>query len=375
MPLSRRFLSVLLLLFASLAAHGQDYAQFNVILDLNYASAERSVELYTGLGGRPEDIARLRGSQIAVATTELLAQRRLDLSMLQSALELAKFNQTITDDVFHIQDARKNAAAIKELLVELSRRNFGQKVISTVEQLFPGQARVTTRIPIYFVAFGHQNIDAYVRRVVWRGDVPVFVGEGKGEVTIVVNLAKAVYYGRTVDECFLELMSVVAHEVFHAAFGVYKDGSPSWRSYYAAHTTPFDQLLDLAHNEGIAYYLTLVQRSRGRLVLDWEQRAREAFAEFNRRAEELLSPRTPPRRAGDIIRMANTSGYWESYGAIAGMIVARQIDQTLGRAALVETVERGPGDFFQKYAELQRRDSNFPQLSDPVLRAIAPVRR
>ena len=52
-------------------------------------------------------------------------------------------------------------------------------------------------VPVYVVAFGYQTVDAYVRRVVWRGNVPVFVGEGEGEVTIIVNLSKAISYGRS----------------------------------------------------------------------------------------------------------------------------------------------------------------------------------
>ena len=86
----------------------------------------------------------------------------------------------------------------------------------------------------------------------------------------------------------------MAHEVFHAAFGAYKDNSPVWRQYYGMRRTYLDQLLDLAQNEGIAYYLTLIQRTRGRLVMDWPERVRTAFTDFNRNAEELLSPRTRP---------------------------------------------------------------------------------
>jgi hypothetical protein len=268
-----------------------------------------------------------------------------------------------------MHDARANVAAISELLAEAQKRNFGQKVVSTVAQLFPSDARVSTMIPIYFVAFGHQNIDAFVRRVVWRGDTPSFTGEGQGELTIVVNLAKCVNYGRSVDERFIGMLSVVAHEVFHAAFGVYKDGSPVWKDYYASHRTPFDQLLDLSHNEGIAYYLTLIQSSRGRLPADGLERARHSFEDFNRNAAELLAPGTTFRRSEDIIRLSNTSGYWESYGAITGMIIARQIDQALGRQALSETIARGPSDFFGKYADLMKRDGNIPVLSGAIIQS------
>ena len=357
------------MLLLAAASRAQQNDMFNVYLRIDYASAEKTLELYRGLGGRPADIAALRGSQIALSTTAFLAQRPLDTPELEEALESVKFNQGLGDDVFRMHDARANVAAISELLAEAQKRNFGQKVVSTVAQLFPSDARVSTMIPIYFVAFGHQNIDAFVRRVVWRGDTPSFTGEGQGELTIVVNLAKCVNYGRSVDERFIGMLSVVAHEVFHAAFGVYKDGSPVWKDYYASHRTPFDQLLDLSHNEGIAYYLTLIQSSRGRLPADGLERARHSFEDFNRNAAELLAPGTTYRRSEDIIRLSNTSGYWESYGAITGMIIARQIDQALGRQALSETIARGPSDFFGKYADLMKRDGNIPVLSGAIIQS------
>ena len=345
----------------------QDHPHFNVLLRLDYSSAEKTVEVYQGLSGHPDEIARLRGSQIALATTALLARRALDLPMLERSLDAAKFNQTLDDDVFRMKEARANVAAIKELLLEVQRRNFGQRVTSTVEQIFPQDARVVTSIPMYFVAFGHENIDAYVRRVVWHGDTPMFVGENEGELTIVVNLAKAVRYGRTTTERLEGLLSVVAHEVFHAAFGVYKEGSPVWREYYADHASYLDRLLDLTQNEGIAYYLSMLQQYHGRDLPAFSEQAPGVFAEFNRNAAELLSSRINNRRASDIIGRANTSGYWQSFGSITGMFIAREIDEQLGRTALVETIAAGPADFFGKYVSLMKRDSNIPSLSAPIL--------
>jgi hypothetical protein len=372
---ARRFFLILVFLAGTGSSlRAQDYGQFQMLLELNYVSAERTIELYQGLGGRPGDIAQLKGSQLALATTELLVQRRLTNADLESALESAKFNQGLGEDLFRMKEARDNAAALKELYDELRKRNFGQRVVSTVEQLFPAGVRVSTTLPIYFVVFGHQNIDAFVRRVVWQGNTPTFTGEGSGELTIVVNLASAIRYGRTVDERYLGLLSTVAHEVFHAAFGAYKDKSPEWRAQYARGQTYLDALMDLTQNEGIAYYLSLIQIARGRLPADWQQRVTQVFATYNQCASELVSPGLTPRRGNEILRLANTSGYWESYGAMTGMIMARAIDQYLGRSGLSETIVRGPADFFLKYAELTRRDPALPALSPSILRSISPSR-
>jgi hypothetical protein len=361
---------VLAVILSTASLLAQEHGEFQLVLELHYASAEQTVDLYRGLSGRPGEIARLRGSQLAMQTTALLSHRLLDLAGLERALEAAKFNQDLGEDVYRMKDAREHVEDLAELLAALHRRNFGQRVSSTVEQLFPAGTQVRGTLPIYFVAFGHENIDAFVRRVVWDGDRPTDRGEREGEPTIVVNLAKAVHYGRTVDERFLGLLSTVSHEVFHASFEAYKDASTVWRNYYARHRSYFDALADLAQNEGIAYYLSLIQTSRGRLPADWDRRVGTAFQSFNHAAEELLNPAVPPRRAQDLLLSANTSGSWESYGAMAGMVMAKQIDQGLGRAALAETIANGPVDFFTKYITVVQRDASTPALSPAVIRAI-----
>lgn len=361
------FLCFLIPLLISLAS-SQPNPHFNIRLSINYESAERCIELYEGRSGSGSDIAALRGSRLALATTADLARRSLTSRDLESSLNDIKFGQVEADDVFRLKDARENVTLIKELLTTIRRRNFAQRVVSTVEQLFPPGTSIAASVPVYVVAFGHENIDAYVRRVVWHGDVPQFVGEGEGELTIVVNLAKAVSYGRTVDERFIGVLSVVAHEVFHVAFGVYKDAVPAWQSYYATHTSYLDQLLDLTQNEGIAHYLTFEQRTRGVLPLDWEEKITAAFADFNRVAEELSSPRISPFRAHNLIASSNTSGYWQSYGAITGMFIARTIDQKLGRAALTATVANGVADFYLKYIELSERHNSLPKLAPSMAR-------
>ena len=73
-------------------AHGQTSDLFDVTLISNYESAVRTLELYGGLSGSPASIAALRGSQIALSTTALLVQRRLDTPALENALEAVKFN-------------------------------------------------------------------------------------------------------------------------------------------------------------------------------------------------------------------------------------------------------------------------------------------
>jgi hypothetical protein len=366
---SRSFLSLLIVVSVT-SGIAQTNPRFNVSLSFDYSAADQTISLLDGNQINTTSLAELRGNRIAASTTGLIANRESLTNLLQSYFDSLRYRDIIKDDMFHLETARKNVDLIKQLYLEIVRRNFNNKVVATVEQIFPRDAEVNVTIPVYVVAVGHDNVDAYVRRVIWHSDVPEFVGEGEGELTIVINLAQSVNYGNSVDERLINLLGVVAHEVFHAAFGAYKDQSPSWKRYYRNHQSSFDILVDLMQNEGIAYYLSLEQHGRGYLPRDWSVKTREAFSAFAKNAKELLSPSLTHQRAEELLRTANLSGYWESYGSMTGMFMAREIDMRLGRAALIETIAAGPADFFQKYFTLAERDSNLPQIPPSVAEAI-----
>lgn len=348
------------------------FGQFNVTLLPDYAAAEQTLEIFNGSPVNVEAAAALRGNRIAAATAGFIAGKPAGPSLLVHYLDSLRYGETIAADIYGLADARSHAAEIGALLDEMRRRNFGMRVAATVAQIFPPDAAVNVAIPIYVAALGHENVDAFVRRIVWHGDEPEFVGENQGELTIVLNLGKSVDYGSTTDERFIAVLGVVAHELFHAAFGAYKESSPVWKEYYAVNRSPFDALIDITQNEGIAYYLSLDQRGRGYLPRDWNVRTRDVFDRFNAAAAELLSPRTRPERLAELLKEANLAGYWESYGAMAGMVMAREIDLRLGRPALIETISRTPDDMLRKYMLLTDQDSNLPRLSPRVRNAIVP---
>ena len=349
----------------------QTSSTFNVYLQIDYTSAEQSIQLFEDQFVRTQALAELRGNRIAASTTGLIANRGAITRLLQSYLDSLRYHQRILDDVYNLDTARDNVAQIKELLSRIQKSNFNQRIVATVQQLFPQEDKpMNVTIPVYLVALGHDNVEAYVRRIVWNGDIPQFVGEGKGELTIVVNLAQSVRFHPNPDERFYSLMSTVAHEVFHAAFGAYKDRSSAWKEYYAAHTHPFDALMDLTQNEGIAYYLSLEEAGHGNLPRDWYARTRAVFKTFNRNGHELLSDRLSPQRASELLHDANLSGFWENYGAMTGMFMAREIDQKLGRTSLIETISEGPTDFFRKYDSLTQQDSNLPGFEEVIISEI-----
>lgn len=345
---------------------GAQESSFHVQLRLDYLSARQMLAFFDG-SGRAGDVAGLRGSQLALTTGAALARQTIPVEALAQMLDGVRSHRGQAGDILQLAGAYRNRKQISALLDEIQRQDFAGTVAATVEQLFPGGTSITTSIPVYFVGFGSPNIDAYERRVSWNGDTPIAATEPAGEPVIVVNLGQTVVYGRSPQEQLRSTVGVVAHEVFHAVIDAYKERSGAWRSFHAQHRREFDQLLELAHNEGIAYYLTLIQNSRGYLREDWVPKVRQAFIDFNAYGRELISPATPTQRKADLMRMANTSEYWNNYGAITGMIIARSIDQKLGRDALRETIALGPYDFFLKYFELARNNPEFPPPGPDVL--------
>jgi hypothetical protein len=357
------------LLLLPLPAISQGVPELDIRLTIDAASATRTLDLLEQRSGFVRDIAALPGSRLALAAAAALSGRRLDVPDLERSLEDARFGAPQPDDPLGMDDARVRVREVRQLLTEILRRSFATRVAGTVAQLFPPHADVHAVIPVYFVAFGPQTIDAFVQRVTWDGDEPEFRHDGR--LTIVMNLTRSVVYGRSTDERLLATLSTVTHEVFHAAFGAYQDSSDVWRAFRRSHRGYLIELLELTQNEGLAHYLSFEQRG-GFTPSDWDTRVRGSVDQFNRSAEELASHTIGRERAGELLRASNTSAYWESYGAITGLFIARAIDRIAGRPALAATVAEGPLAFFAAYDRLCARDSNLPRLGGAVRSLLKP---
>ncbi len=360
---------VVFIFFAN--SFSQTNPNFNIFLDGNYSSAEKMLDLYERRMGNAEDIASDKGNMIALSTSLMIEDKwENGIGLFKEHISKIKSGEHIENDILQLQSSQQRLKEMRDLLEEIKKRNFNRRVVATVEQLFPSNAKIDVNIPMYIVAFGTEKVDAFVRRIVWENNVPRFVGEGEGELTIVINLSGAVEREDGLESRFIGVLSTVAHEVFHAAFGNYQDRSKRWKQFRKTHNAPLYQLLELVQNEGIAYYFSLEQRGRGYLPRDWNEKTREAFQKFNLSAEQLLQENISPSRAFEIIRKANTSGFWESYGSISGMVMARAIETNLGHAALQETIAKGVGNFFEKYSEAIQHDGNLPNVDKEVLEKI-----
>jgi hypothetical protein len=358
----------LLLLIIPLPSLAQQNSNFNVMLQLDFSSAQAMIDMCEGMANNVNRVAALKGNAIAAATSMLLARTQLPPEAFLHKLELLRDNFRDTDDVFGLQGTREHLSDIKALLAEIQRHTVDRRVLATIAQFFPDNVQITATITVYFVAMGNERAAAFVRRVRWNGASPEFVGENEGEPVVVVNLARLVEYPHDVKGQFIELLSVLAHESFHAVFSTFQQTSPVWIQWHQRHD-PFAVLTELVQNEGIAYYISMQQHMSDNPPQQWYDIASHSIVALNEALLQLQSPDLTHAQAHTLIMNANLSGSLEkNYGATAGNLMALEIDTKLGRHALTETIAKGPEDFFQKYETLSQQYGDIPKISAGVMK-------
>jgi hypothetical protein len=352
------------------SASAQVNPNFNVTLRIDYSSAESIIMMCDKEMHNARDVAMLRGNQIAAATSLVLARTERPFEHFVGELELLRDDFHSQDDVYGLEQTRASLPKVKALLAMLKQHSIDRKIVATIESFFPQRARINTTIPVYVVAMGHENAAAFVRRVRWVNDRPVFVGGTEGEPVIVLNLVRMVQYMPTVEIQYIETLSTLAHESFHAVFSVYQETSPAWsarRTQSAARA-----LAEIVQNEGIAYYISMQQQ--GYLESpprEWFRQTGNAIGSLNSVMTEMSAPGLTYERANELMLNANLSGSAEkNYGATAGVRMAYEIDRRLGRAALTGTIELGVDAFFERYQEVSRTYDDVPKINDAVLNGI-----
>ncbi|MDP2887129.1 MAG: DUF5700 domain-containing putative Zn-dependent protease [Ignavibacteria bacterium] len=360
---------LLILLLTPCRSGGQTNAHFDISLRVDYSSVDEVLDFFDRKANNSARVAKQQGNQIAAGTSLLLARTERPGDDFVRALELARDSYKSTNDIYGLKMTLSRLDELKKLLAETKSRRLDRRVVATISSLFPSDASVSLTIPVFVVAMGNENAAAFVRRVAWKDDTPVFVGDDQGEQVIVLNLARCLIRGGDVQQEFVQVLSTLAHECFHAVYAAY-------RSDFSEDTlpkTPFFALAHLVQNEGIAYFLSREIRDGGEVPpSQWFDATRRAVERLNSAFLELQSPELTSFRARELMMNSNLSGSFEgNYGATAGLRIAYEIENRLGRPALTETVREGVRSFFERYRELCRRDSNLPRFDDSVLRAIA----
>ncbi|MGA3244133.1 MAG: DUF5700 domain-containing putative Zn-dependent protease [Bacteroidota bacterium] len=358
-----------LLFFIPSLSRAQTNPQFDVTLRVDYSSTDELLDYFDRKSNNSARVAKQQGNQLAVATSLLLARTERPTDDFVRALESARDTYNSSNDIYGLTPAAAHLDELKKLLAETKRRRLDRRVVATISSLFPADAGISLTVPVFVVAMGNENAAAFVRRVIWKENAPVFVGDDQGEQVIVLNLTRCLMRGGDVEREFVQVLSTLAHESFHAVYGAYRAGSSADLNPIG----PAAALANLVQNEGIAYFLSMEIQEGGEVPPPhWFDATKRAVERLNAALIELQSPTLTPWRARELMLNSNLSGSFEgNYGATAGLRIAYEIEKRLGQPALTETVRDGVKEFFGKYDELCRQDSNLPRLDAKALGVVA----
>lgn len=258
---------------------------FDLSFRVDTESAEELLRYLEGTSFNPARITQSRGTQLA-ATTSLLLARTTESVELQRALEMIRNGVTPNEDLFGLTDVRQALPFVRKLLDETKKRQLDRRIRGTLSSYFPADLELHASVPVYVVAFGNEKAAAFVRRVVWNGNTPVFVGESDGEPVIVLNLARCMFSDK-LEVQFTEMLAILAHECFHAAFSLAQQQHPNTPIPHNA----MEALAELAQNEGIAYLLSMQIHHGGTAP------TREWLSATSRAVQELLKTMSLDRKS------------------------------------------------------------------------------
>ena len=360
--------AVLLLWFGFLLEplHAQPHPDFDFSLGVDYSAAEQTLDYFDRRIGDADRIAKLRGNRLAAATSVTLARTEKSAEDFRDQLELARDIPRFESDVYGFFPAKNHIPELRKLLTEIKRRQLDRRIVATIASFFPAEAKIATRFSVYFVVIGNERAAAFVRHVVWNYDTPTFVSDREGDPVIVVNLARVMEGPPDIEAQFIEVLSTTAHECFHAVYSVLQQSLPeSTKPRNVA-----EQLIDVAQNEGIAYYLSMQTHLSGDSPSrQWYHGTSTAIATLNNVLQEMFSPDLTHARAQELMMNSNLSGSFEgNYGATAGMRMAYEIDTRLGRPALTATLLKGGSSFLSAYRQACMQDASLPQIETAILK-------
>jgi hypothetical protein len=363
---SRKNLFLCLLLFICFNENlvAQSNNAFRVSFIIDYSSAEEALNYFEWKYSNVQQIANLPGNQLAIATSILLSRENVPPSDFLTQMESARGGISNPVDRYGLAILRERTADLRKLLNQVKSLQLDRRISATLAGYFPDDRTIEATFPVYIVAFGNDRAAAVVRKVRWENQKPIFTEDG--EPTILLNLSRFLDAGSVPQSQAFAVMVTLTHECFHTVYSIFEDLLPD----SLKPSTPAEQLLELVHNEGIAYYLSLeLQRQGNPLSTVWFQETAKSIETLKSALKEISSPYTPPSRVRELILNANLSGsFTANYGVAAGQRMAYEIDTRLGRRALTQSIPLGFREFVRLYNQCAQYDSSLPKLDEVILK-------
>lgn len=290
---------------------------------------------------------------------QLLMSNERKTSDFKTALEIFNPNDSISGNIYMLNEAYKSRFDIAALAENLKKSNFAKRVYKRVSSFFPKDYSAIRNYEVFYTAVG------------WKwGDAMSFnytFNKGKYEVSdtgtpaIIFNLTLVCkLYGKTLCVRQACLENVMSHELFHAIFSDYiqKKWKP-WNNEDVDENT-----LYLMLNEGMAHYIADGDLLRRKYDKDNNLRQKEklAFASLADHVKIIFNENEKDSIRKDVLNAGLYGKYWSKYICITGLFMAYHIERYYGREELQKCIEKGPLYFVRKYKSLQRTNGDLPEL-------------
>lgn len=147
-----------------------------------------------------------------------------------------------------------------------------------------------------------------------------------------------------------QLLNLLVHELYHVGFSIHSPGTGAEQE--PSESSLGEQILWEIQNEGLATYVAYLVRSPGLQLDDYtlSDDPAEVQARFANVRALLENARLGTEPPSTIREQMWRTGVEQRGFYIVGAHMARQIEQALGRSALVDTVSGGPQLFIEAYA-------------------------
>jgi tetratricopeptide (TPR) repeat protein len=163
-------------------------------------------------------------------------------------------------------------------------------------------------------------------------------------------------------------LNILLHEVYHIGYGINRllrseEPLEDRRKYF---------VLDVLHNEGMATYVAWIARQTYPFKDFEDYRMLEDGDTVKEKIEKVneIFSQVESLPADEFSKLSWEEGVRNRAYYIAGAHMSRLIDEELGRASLIKTIERGPRSFVSLFNTLVDADMQITEFAAPIEKSV-----
>jgi hypothetical protein len=265
----------------------------------------------------------------------------------------AAFDRESRVAVFDFRSVREQAERWSALVAVLDSKSveLSRMAVSRASAVLPADRPVAAKLTAAF-SFGLAGLADHI----------VAKNPDGGEL-LVVDLRRAVAdsEGEPPEARLARLASLIAGEAFRQAWGIYRAGSPAWKSTDIA-PRPFETFLRTVAEAG-PVALFSVDEAFFPLATWLKDLQKKSFNDLQRAAEHLAESDTELEKRVEVLGELKKPDFVNRVASPAGMFMADGIRQVAGPEGLKAAMAGGPHAFFEAYDRASQKNKELLQLS------------